>query len=180
MEGADLQTGQGYSITVDADTKSQAEQIARARGLAVSAVHPAGSLTAAEHLNAMVGVAEETGSAEDPPAVDYATPTAPLTPTPAFFPEYEGIIKGAKLLRRSAVTMQVLGWFCAIFAALALCGGMLGLILFYSVPQELGATIPLTLFFAAAAIVLFNRATMFRLQAELALATRDIARNSFR
>jgi hypothetical protein len=28
--------------------------------------------------------------------------------------------------------------------------------------------------------VLFNRATMLRLQAELALATRDIARNSFK
>src|SRR5690242_9890582 len=112
VEGADQHSGQERVITVEADTKAQAERIARGRGLLVSDVHPPVNLTDAEKLEAMVGRAvaaqQETPDTSNPPVVEYATPA--VTSPSQSMPDYPGIIKGADLLQRSANTMEFLAW----------------------------------------------------------------------
>jgi hypothetical protein len=83
------------------------------------------------------------------------------------------------LLQSSADTYRVLGVISLILACLSIAGGILLAVLrqeFVALPFAIIFGIVMT----GTAVVLFNRATMIRLQAELALATRDIARNSFR
>lgn len=103
---------------------------------------------------------------------------ASANPSSRAIPQYAGIVKGAKLFKVQARAYRFVGILLAFIIPLALAGWA------YVNTNKPPAALMAGLFGLAAgipvAMLCFDRATILLLNAELALATRDIAQNSFR
>jgi hypothetical protein len=191
VEGADARTGADRVLSVEADTRHEAEAQARAHGILVSEIHESSAQSDTERIEREVAAAmsqppHRLTAAEELAAMnparsghvqlDYAGPRRQNSVHP---PDYHGIIRGAALLRRFAAGYALLA------ILLFVCAATLIALALYALSQT-GAT-PVTVQVLAAGVVimiggvaLLNRATLIRLSADLAIAQRDIARNSFR
>jgi hypothetical protein len=96
----------------------------------------------------------------------------------AELPKYESIVKGAGLLHRSADAYAIIGYFVVFISIAIMIGGAI-FIYFNNVDYAI-ATIFTGLIGLLIAVVAFNWAKLLRLFAELSLAARDIALNSFK
>lgn len=93
-------------------------------------------------------------------------------------PSYSGIARGAALLQRQVQFLRICGWL-AIAAAVAV---PIAVTLAANDKDKVEAIMGSILFAVSAllvALMLFNYATLIQMLAELALAHRDIAQNSF-
>jgi hypothetical protein len=177
IEGADSATGEDRILSVEAMSREDAEQFAREQGILVSEVHESVTSDSLEQLSAAAADRSRMrGHAA--PVVQYATP-APYRRTTSI-PEYEGITKGARLLKSSASTYAFMAFAAYALAVLCVVGSILAVVMNQAKTDIIATALISAVALFAVGIGLQNRATMIRLQAELALATRDIARNSFK
>ena len=157
VTGADATSGAEGTITVDAATAEGAEQQVRYNGMLVSKVTKAG------------------------PKPKGATLIAPPTPVAHLVtPDYRAIVDGAKVLSFFAALLTTAGVLSVLAAIL--------LALMAAVSSQQGGldTSDKHLVVGAVAgclvcgVYCFAAAAFLGMQGELALAVRDIARNSFR
>jgi hypothetical protein len=191
VEGADAATGNEIRITVEAFTREEAETKARYNGILVASVSPLvpepapplayeskpvqpalvdpmatpddEDLESAE-LQELAAVAR---SIAPPQPIDYRTPGM----NPPAIPEYQDIVTGAQWLNVLSMFVAVVGWFC-------IAGGCVFFVI--NVIQDGG--IVLSMFSAVTAVGvgggLIVVAALVRTCSSLAMAVRDIARNS--
>jgi hypothetical protein len=174
VTGANPNTGTELTREIEANSRDEAEQLANSRGLLVSSVVAAD--TADDNaLNALAGAIDRPH--EDAPILPYASSSASLRNP---IPSYDGITNGAKLLISSANAYRAM---CVICIVLGIVFVVLAFVSAFSPGAPNGSPWASGLAACVAfilAIVLHQRSLMIRLQAELALAQRDIARNSFK
>lgn len=170
------------SLTVEAFSQDDAIRQARKRGMLVASVVKETSASAAQ-LDEMVAESLAANApAPEPVGLDDATPYEPsiepheIHQPPA--PQYGGISKGADLLTRSARSYDTLGILAYAAAGLSVFAGIVGAA--SGVGSQFISGLVFGISFAIAGVVLRHRAIHLRLLAELSLAMRDMARNSFR
>lgn len=159
IQCADANTGQEFSLIVDADSEADAEAVARKKGLLVWEIIAAGEPAAAEKQSP----AEAQIRKADP--VDYAIARREV-------PEYRGLRWGATALRIVAYLCYLLGTLALVWNVLEIyrygSGGLGSMGWLSSVFQMVMFLWPLVL------------GLFFHVLAEACTALRDIARNSFR
>ena len=157
VQGADAATGKETTITLEAVTAEEAEKQARYNGMLVSHVRKA--------------------APKPSPKLDYAAPTP--APRPGVVPEYAAIVSGARLTSFFARVV-------ALFGAVAF--GVAILAVAIAVYQSLGGNLDTSEKTLAVTITAgcvfyglgcFVVAVFLSMHASLALAVRDMARNSF-
>jgi hypothetical protein len=191
VDGADKKTGKDIVQSIDAPTEHLARATALEMGILVADIHRSAA-DPLEELGAAVQASRSespTPAASDAPTLDYSTvrknPSVPLIPTAApaplgypTTPEYSDIITGVKWLRAIALITAILGWIGIAVAALALVMGLVVAVAgpgMGSIALGLPFVIPASIFGIAYLAV----SAVLRLAASVALAVRDIARNSF-
>lgn len=183
VEGADSRTGKDIIITVDAPNRAQAEQLAGYNGVLVSTIkeQPA-TTTPAEDFAAYHLTPEEDAQppqrperkerAERPERAErYPTASEQRTSVPTMVPAYTEIINGAQWLNGLAVFAGAAGWVC-LLAFMLLVGKAL-------IRKEEGAVLLWIPSAAGGALFCLVAAAFLRTSAAIALAVRDIARNTF-
>jgi hypothetical protein len=159
VEGADTTTGKDVRLTVEAVTREEAERLARYNGILVAAI---------------------TRPAAAPP-IDYQPPPQPIA-TALAPPEYPDLVFAARWLRRLSYTAAAFGVIysgaAVLVVLLALLQRPLGGMLDMLFGLLLGSP-PSVLAIALSALACFITAAVLRLLAGLAVARRDLARNSF-
>jgi hypothetical protein len=171
IHGADHKTGRELTIIVDADDPQEAEHRALYNDILVSSIQ--------EFTAAMLSQAPEPAA----PALDYCAPDSPPASRPPLggAPFYRPILAGARWLDGLSSAIRIAG-FIALLAALVTT-----LVpLFEPVREWLPFTIiPLLWFIGSGLLMVIAFLCLFlgasiALLSELALALRDMARNSFR
>ena len=157
IQCADANTGQEFSLIVDASSQSDAEAQARKKGLLVSEIIAAGEPAAADKRPS-----EETQIRKVDP-VDYAIAGSSV-------PDYRG-------LRWGATAFRVLAYICYILGILAVATIILEM---YSLRGVSGLGWLSSLIQTTFALWPLVAGVFFHVLAEACTALRDIARNSFR
>lgn len=159
IQCADANTGREFSLIVDADSQTDAEALARKKGLLVSEIIAAGEPAIDKQLAAATDQIRKV----DP--VGYAIARDSL-------PDYRGLRWGATALRIIAYLCYLLGMFALISIFLEIykygSSGLVGAAWLSSIFQLVMFLWPLVL------------GLFFHVLAEACTALRDIARNSFR
>lgn len=166
LTGADAHTGEDQSIELKARDEAGAREAARMMGMLVATVEP---------------LAPPHGPPLDyrHPSTTNAPASAPsIPPAPPTSPAYAEILHGASLLGGMASVVQVVG---SILLAAGGLGIVFGLIMLSDpLNRDRGVLlIPLGIGALAYGIGLLIAAAFLRMQASIASAVRDIARNSF-
>lgn len=160
IQCADANTGREFSLIVDADSQSDAETVARKKGLLVSEIIAAGEPAAAEKPIPANGTEIRK---VDP--VDYAIARSEV-------PDYRG-------LRWGATALRIIAYLCYLLGILALISIVIEIYKNGSGALASGAWIT-----SAFELVVFlwplAAGIFFHVLAEACTALRDIARNSFR
>ena len=192
VEGADKQSGKDTIRSIDAPTEVIARQTAEQMGILVAEIHRS-TADPLEELHAAVQASQSnaTATTSGAPTLNYSTvkknPTVPdipiATPAPPVVdypttPEYRDILVGAKWLRIIALFAAIIGWIGLGVAALSL---VLGIVETFAGSSMLPIAIGLpfvipALIFGVGYLAL---AAILRLAASVAVAVRDMARNSF-
>lgn len=153
VEGADAQTGQDRTIQVEAKSREDAEREARARGVLPSATYKeTADAGAMPTLNYIGRAAHESA----PPGTQVG-----LAPPRGKAPDYTGIVVGAAVLRITGAMAAIAGIVLCAMTLNEISGG------------GLGTALPVGFAWIISGLVTF-------MLGSLALAVRDIARNSFR
>ena len=197
IEGADSNTGHDLTVTVEARDEADAEQQARYNGVLVARVYPFGlrpkdaaPVPVVDYASAGMGKAlprppelPQLPAAAGPRAVE------PL-------PDYQLIVAAAKTLVLLARVVRVGGLVMFAVAALGVLmtfvnawwysangtGGFGGIGILSRLPAvaDVLAALLAAVWPAAAGLAMLVAASLLRMVALVALAVRDIARNSFR
>ncbi len=160
IQCADANTGREFSLIVDADSQSDAETVARKKGLLVSEIIAAGEPAAVDKQSP----ADEAQIRKVDP-VDYAIARNTV-------PEYRGLRWGASALRIMAYLCYVLGVLTLISIVLEIYK--------YGSSALAGAAWLSSIFQLAMFLWPLVLGLFFHVLAEGCTALRDIARNSFR
>lgn len=158
IQCADANSGQEFSLIVDADSKGDAETVARKKGLLVSEIIAAGEPAVDKQSPAAGAEIRKV----DP--VDYAVARSEV-------PDYRGLRWGATVFRILAYLCYVLGVLALavlIFETYLSGSGISGLTWLSNLLQTIVVLWPVVL------------GVLFHVLAEACTALRDIARNSFR
>lgn len=190
ITGADSRTGKEMTLTIMAAGDKEAEKIARQSGLMVSSIEA--------DLPAPADAQAEPAADEDPPAHEQIPARSPLAPAPPSerpaVPEYRDIARGARALAGFATFATVLGWICIVLGLVVAVVMMVAGLAAGSAAASAGGggsaamggaaggammglaigTVP-----ALYGTALLIAGALLRMQASLAVAVRDIARNSF-
>ena len=174
VEGADGKTGQERVYQIEAATARSAEEKARLQGVLVTAVHPSIVKSEAEKLDDLIDASVGQPS-PDRMGIDYLAAETHQSSghRTASAPQYEAIANGAKLLNRLAHVAVVLGVLYIVIAAVVA-------MIAFAHPQSFAQFLASALWLLSCGIALFISAAIIQMNASLALAVRDIARNSFR
>jgi hypothetical protein len=182
VEGADEKTGLDVTVTFEARSLDDAMDLARANGILPADGYPSGSRTPKapplSYASPAVATARPMTSAPSQVPSVHPIPVVPVVPAAPAIPEYKPILQGAKWLGTIAAILYVVAALCFLGAAitfLAWLGGttsMTGLRAIESVAGSVQLLIGGFECLAAGAVI--------RMLAYLALAVRDIARNSWK
>jgi hypothetical protein len=186
IEGADSNTGRDLTVTVEARDEADAEQQARYNGVLVARVYPFGvrPKDAAPVPVVDYATAATPKAMPKPPEVAAGLQAGPRAVVP--LPDYQPIVAGARALvlfaRVVRVAALVLFGVAAVAALLPFLtawwyggGAVQSPPVSEVVPALFAAVWP-----AALGLAMLVAAAVLRMLAFLALAVRDIARNSFR
>lgn len=169
VQGADASKGQDVCMTIEADTREQAEAQARYNGILVSSISPE-TEQPEPAASSTLEYARPTTVASAPAAVPVALPYFAHVREA---PQYRQIVAGARWLKR-------IGWVCMALGLLSLLSGMFnGIDLFLPRrfnPVRLMRLVEMFWFGA----VLTGTGLFFHLFSSVALAVRDMAGNSYR
>lgn len=156
VEGADENNGSELVVTIEADTRTEAERISRKKGILVSSIEPGND-----------GKADVTESSTATVSVDYASPSSTPADVPPFeadIPEYRGLMM-AEWIFRIITWLTVAGTVIKAMTTLA--------------DHELSNDARILV----SALVLFGGlcvSALWYAASHAVQALRDIARNSFR
>lgn len=180
VEGAHEHAGHEIKLSVEAATQEDAIRQARKKGVLVAKCYRA--KPAAEEIDPMIERALQMpaggadGSSQTMDADAAAQALAATMPPPGHrapaAPEYRDVVKGAGTLNLLASLVAAFGWI------LILIGGM-GLVVVLTDHKQGVALAGSFLSAIVSGIGFIVAATFMRMNAALALAVRDIARNSF-
>lgn len=161
VEGADEKTGVDVTVSYEAGSLEDAMDLARANGILPSDAYLAGSRRGKPAPPLSYAT---PGTPNVSPAVPPVPPAAPIPALPAapVVPEYKAIRDGAKWLGTLAAILYVLAVLCFIGSALT------------------AATPDRSIDLLVRGFWLMVGGAVIRMLAHVALAVRDIARNSWR
>lgn len=168
VEGADAKTGEQHVYSVEANSAHEAEARARTKGLLVTAVHRSMLQNDGDVLNDAVARSIKKATIAGPPLIPET-----LRASPAAAPEYREIVKGS-ILNIYAWILQLIGMVCIGLAAAV----PIVVLLRPDLRKEIN--LPTTIIFLVlTGLIYLAGGVLTKMYASLALAIRDIARNSF-
>lgn len=156
ITGAHRQTGDETTIVIDAEDQAQAERRAARRGILIESI---------QRLETQIEVEAANQEDESPAMFEYQPPPA-RHEAPAAAPQYSWIRTGARIIVIEGVLCMLAAVIAALVAVSAWASGDM-----MARPVAFIATIVFLAFLVIGTFLL--------MWAQLALAVRDIARNSF-
>ena len=167
VEGASRETGEDVKISVEAETQGEAAKKVRLGGVLVS------SIQKDEPVDDLAEAVAAIGGMDAPPTLQQR-----MRGTVNRIPEYADILSGSHLLRFFAGVLMLLG---IISLLVGVVGFAVGIIKSNNGSDDtaMGTGMTLLISGVASGIPCLVGSVALRMYASLAIAMRDIARNSF-